>query len=207
MRSQMFTGLLLFVLIGLPGCKSVVSDHLIGVPLEAEQAQLCEGTWRMNDGVLYVKHTDGANLLVAMLEWDDDKGEFQMKQLHVTITTHQDARFVQMDAEEDDDEQEAMEEDSDPKDTTAGSEEKSWLLLGMLSSSGNDALVLYGPDFGRFKRALDEGQIQAELSEDGNTLHIKGDKASLDALVNPDTLLELFDMENPGVITRVGKVE
>ena len=197
MLNRMFTGLLLFVLIGLPGCKSVVSDHLIGVPLEAEQAQAYEGVWRLDDGVLHIKHLDGADLLVAGLEWDED--HFKINKYRVVVTGHQDARFVQMVAEE--------EGDDDNAGDAGEKEDKTWLLVGMLSASGDNALVLYGPDFGRFKLALDEGKIQGELSEDGNTLHIKGDKAALDALVNPDTLLELFDMKNPGVMTRIGKLE
>ncbi|MEZ6192824.1 MAG: hypothetical protein R3C45_16240 [Phycisphaerales bacterium] len=196
MRNLIVTGLLLCVLSGLPGCKSVVSDHLIGEPLEAEQAQAYEGTWRLDDSVQHIKHLDGADLLVAGLEWDEDT--FKLNQHHVVVTIHHDTRFAMM----------AAEDEEDGGAAPAGADgEKPWLLLGMVAASGDDALVLYAPDFDRFKRAFDEGKIQGELSEDGNTLHIKGDKASLDALVNPDTLHELFEMQNPGVMQRVGKLQ
>lgn len=197
MRNLVVTGLLLFVLSGLPGCKSVLSDHLIGEPLDAEQAKAYEGVWRAGDGVLHIKHLDGgADLLVAGLEWDEDT--FKMNQHHVVVTGHNDARFAMMVVEDEEDDGAA------PADAAGV---KPWLLLGMVSASGDDALVLYGPNFERFKKALDEGKIQGELSEDGNTLHIKGDKASLDALVDPDTLLELFQMQNPSVIQRIGKLQ
>ena len=195
MRNLVFT-VLLFALTVLPGCKSVVSDHLIGVPLEAEQAQAYEGTWRLDDSVQHIKHLDGANLLVAGLEWDEDT--FKMNQHRVVVTGHSDTRFAMMVVEDDEDGEAA------PAKAEGG---KPWLLLGMVAASGGDALVLYAPDFDRFKQAFDEGKIQGELSEDGNTLHIKGDKASLDALVTPDMLPELFQMKNPGVMTRIGKLD
>ncbi len=196
MRNLFFTGLLMFVLTGLPGCKAVVSDHMIGVPLEAEQAQTYEGVWRAGDGIQHIKHLDGADLIVAGLEWDKDN--FKMNRHHVVVTAHHDTRFAMMVVEDE-------QTDETVPDMAQG--DKPWLLLGMLSASGDDALVLYAPDFDRFKQALDEGKIQGELSEDGSTLHIKGDKASLDALVNPDTLPELFEMKNPGVMQRIGKLK
>lgn len=200
MRTFITTCLFVFLMSAMPGCKSVVSDHLIGLPLEAEEAQAYEGVWRAGDSTLHIKHLGGADLLVAGLEWDEDT--FKLNQHHVVITGHNDARFVMMVVEDEDGHGESGGEDEqvDPG-------EKPWLLLGMLSASGDDALVMYGPKFERFKRAFDEGKIQCELSEDGNTLHIKGDKASLDALVNPDTLSELFQMLEPGVMQRIGKLE
>lgn len=202
--------LTLLVLSMLPGCKSVVSDHLIGEPLEAEQARAYEGVWRAGDSTLHVKHLDGADLLVAGLEWEE--GGFKLNQHHVVVTGHQDARFVLMVVEEEEGEDKPV--DAAGGDEAGGDEaggdagdDKPWLLLGMLSASGDDALVLYDPNFERFKWALDEGKIQGDLSEDGNTLHIKGDKASLDALVNPETLLELFEVRNPGVMQRIGGLE
>lgn len=201
MRNLIVTGLL-FVLSGLPGCKSVISDHLIGVPLEAEQAQVYEGVWKAGESVLHIKHLESGDLLVAGLEWDDDR--FKLNQFHVVVTSHHGSRFVHKIVDESD------ELDLGPAGNTAGEgagANELYLLMGMLSSPDDDSIVLHGPTFERFKQALDAGEITGRVDDDGNELHIRGEKASLDALVDPERLHELFELLQPGVMTRVGELD
>lgn len=204
MKTQRISCLLLFVLLLMPGCKSVVSDHLIGEPLTSEQAQTYEGVWKVGQGVMHIKHTDGANLIVAGLEWKEDK--FVMNQHDVVVTQLGNARFAQMVAEDDDEQVEAGQTNAmtEPDEKA----DRPWLLLGLLSSADHNILVLNSPKFDRFVKALNDGDVEGILEDDGNTLHVQGDKAALDALLgNPDTLQTFFDLENPGVLIPVGKLD
>lgn len=201
--------LLVFVLTTLPGCKTVVSDHLIGEPVAAEEAQMYEGVWRFADSVMHVKHTEGANLVMAGLEWED--GEFEIQQMDMVVTGLGDARFLQivMDEDDDEDENENMDDgdDGDDDDDEADDEERPWMVLGIITSNEGHAVVISAPDFDRFAKALEDGVIEGELNDDGNTLHIHGEKAALDALITPDRLHELFELQEPIVITRISDLE
>jgi hypothetical protein len=219
MKSLAIACLLLFAVVMLPGCKTVVSDHMIGVPIEAEQAQAYEGVWRVGDSVMHVKHTDGANLVAAGVEWDDDG--FELEQMELIITEHGESRFLQMVAEDEDDDDEngdaddeaedgdgdGDEGDDDDDDDGDDEAERSWLVVGMMTGTDDQAVVLLPPDFDRFVKALDDGVIEAELDDDGKTLTIHGEKSSLDALVQPERLHELFNMDKPMVITRIGGLD
>ena len=196
--------LILCVLLVMPGCKSVVSDHLIGEPLTSEQAQMYEGVWKVGQGVMHIKHTDGASLVVAGLEWKEDK--FVMSQHDVVVTQLGNARFAQMVAENDDGQVDAGQ--ADAATPTDAKKDRPWLLLGLLTSADQNVLVLNSPKFDRFVKAMNDGDVEAILEGDGNTLHVRGDKAALDALLgNPDTLQTFFDIENPGVLIPVGKLD
>jgi hypothetical protein len=205
MKKLIATCLMMFAMTVLPACKSVVSDHLIGERLESEQAQAYEGVWRTNNAVVHIKNVGDGELIVAGLEWKD--GAFKLNELRVVVTRHQDANFVQMIA--DDDEEGNGADDTADADASEDTEpgDEPWLVLGLLSSPNEDTLVLNSPRFDRFKQAVQADQLEGQIEGDGNTVWIRGDKAALDGFVQPDRLHELFQLDDPGVLIRVGDLE
>ncbi len=180
----------------LTGCKSVVSDHLIGEPLATEEVQAFEGIWLMGETVLHVGHVEDNILAAGSLEWEGD--EFKIEQHTLVLTTKDDAVFIQMVPEKED-----GDEHNEGEETEDG--HHPWVIVGRLASpiSPDDRLaVIYLPEFERFEQLLDDGQITGELQDEGKTLHIKGDKASLDELVSGDHLKTLFHIEHPLVLQR-----
>ncbi len=196
---------LAFVLFTLPGCKTIVSDHLIGVPIAAEDAQMYEGVWQMDDGIFHVKHTEGANLVMASLEWSD--GEFEVNKMDMVITSLGDARFLQIVMDEDEDDGGEADDDDADDDEDGGDElddaAKPWVIFGLITGSEEQAIVISAPNFDRFVQALEADSIEGEVDDDGNTLHIHGDKGTLDALIDLERLHELFNLQEPVVITRI----
>lgn len=192
----------LLVLSMFPGCKSVVSDHLIGEPLGAEEAKAYEGVWRINDGVMHIKHVEGGDLIAAGVEWKDD--HFEVNELHTTVTVLGDMRIAQIVSEE----EEEGELDLGPAEPgEEAKKQRPWVLVGMVNASGDDSLVIYGPNFDRFEQALRSGELAGEVDEEGNTMHIQGDKAALDAFISGEPLTELFRVQNPQVMTRIGSAD
>ncbi len=187
--------LLLLLLVLTPGCKTVYSDHLIGEPIAAEDAEELEGIWRFGDSAMHVKHVEGGEYVAAVLEWDN--GKFKTNTMDLVITRLGDAHFLQVtEASEDGDEKEGHE---DPDDG-----EEPWIIAGLLTGLREDAVVLSAPEFDRIAEAIKAGVLEGEVDEDDNSLHIHGDKAALDGLIESGNLHELFHMQEPLVITRLG---
>jgi hypothetical protein len=196
MATRLLGCLLVIAAFGLTGCKSVVSDHLVGQPIAADEAEELEGVWRFGDSVLHVKHTEGGRFIAAGLDWDDDG--FKVEQLYLVVTEHADVRFlhaVEVEGEEEDEDAESdePEDGEDPR-----------IICGMLTGNDDHAVVLTIPRFERFIEALEAGAIEGDVNEDGNTVHIRGDKATLDALIEAETLHEFFNVKKPIVIKRLG---
>ena len=177
--------LLLLGLFLLPGCKSIVTDEYIGQPIAADEAEELEGVWKFDDTVLQVKHMRGADFLAVALDWHEDA--YKVNEFKMLITDHADVMMLF-----------AVNVDDE------GDEEDGWLICGLLTKSGDDAVVMFAPNFQRFKQALDNGEIRGGLDEDGNTLRIKSTKTSLEALITRDNLHEFFTMHRPLAIPRVG---
>ncbi|GAB4108109.1 MAG: hypothetical protein Kow00105_14190 [Phycisphaeraceae bacterium] len=178
------------------GCKSVVSDHLIGEPLAAEDVQEFEGIWLMGEKVLHVGHLKDNILIAGSMEWEE--GEFEIEQHTLVLTTKDDAVFLQMVPEK---------EDGEARDDNIETEDdhQPWVLVGRLASPvsiDDRLLVIYLPEFDQFEKCLNGGQITGELEDEGKTLHIQGDKASLDELVSGDNLKILFHIDHPLVLQR-----
>jgi hypothetical protein len=189
----------LCLLAGIQGCKSVVSDHLIGQPLDAEQAAEYEGVWGTGDSILYLKHVEGGTLVMAGVEWEEDA--FNLESHTIVVTSHRDTRFVLGAGKEDESEAHANNQAAE----SVEPDSKPWSLMGILVSSSDGSLVLYATRFDGFKQAMDDGQLECELKDDDRTLHIQGDKAALDAFIQPDNLHKLFNYQKPGVLTRISE--
>ena len=206
MRRLIATSLMLLILSPIIGCKSVESDHLIGEPLTSDQAEKFEGVWQFEDSVLHVKHVEGGRFVAAGLEWDDDG--FEVEHMEVVVTHHAGARFLHVLAEEDEDEHDADDGethaeagDNDEENTEADS--RPWIIAGMLTRMESDVIVLNITDFDEFTGAVEADALQGEADEDGNTLHIQGDKQALDDLIDPEALRQLFHIDKPIVIIRL----
>jgi len=179
------------------GCKSVVSDHLIGEPLATEKVQAFEGIWLMGETVLHVGHVEDNILIAGSMEWEDD--EFEIEQHTLVMTTKDDVVIVQMVPEKEE------EESLDGREEKSDGDHHPWVIVGRLASpiSPNDRMaVIYLPEFERFEQMLNDGQITGKLEDEGKTLHIQGDKALLDELVSGDNLKILFHIDHPLVLQR-----
>lgn len=215
MKTLAATCLLVFTLLTMPGCKSVTSDHLIGAPIEDKEAGAFEGAWKLDNNVLHIKQTDGANLIVAGLNWDNDTKSYSVKQFKLVITQLDENRYAQVVVEDEDKDADAdgqtpaMDKSADTDKATpdAESKPKPWLLVGLLVKSGNDALVLYSPNFKRYEKAINDGELKGTVDQDGNDMHITADQADLDAFFSNHPMTELFQMDNPGVVTRIPNAE
>ena len=193
MRSLTAASLLLLLVL-MPGCKTVYSDHLIGEPIAAEDAKELEGIWRFGDSAMHVKHIEGGEFVAAFLEWEE--GEFEMGTMDLVITRLGDAHFLHAtEATEDEDEDE---DNQDPEDG-----DEPWIIAGLLTGLQEHAVVLSAPEFDHFVQAIEAGVLEGEVDEDDNSLHIRGDKAALDGLIEQGNLHELFHMQEPLVITRI----
>lgn len=186
---------LLLLLVLISGCKTVYSDHLIGEPIAAEKAEKLEGIWRFGDSAMHVKHTEGGAYVAAVLEWDDE--EFEMSTMDLVITQHGDVHILHA--------TEATEGGGEDEDSDASDDgDEPWVIAGLLTGVQEGAVVLSAPEFDRFVEAIEAGVIEGEVDEDDNSLHIRGDKAALDGLIESEDLHELFHMQEPLVITRMG---
>lgn len=200
MKRLIATSLMLLILSPIIGCKSVESDHLIGEPLTSDQAEKFEGVWQFEDSVMHVKHVEGGRFVAAGLDWDDDG--FEVEQMEIAVTNHAGARFLHVLSEEEEDELEPAEGDSDEAGTEADG--RPWVIAGMLTRMENGVIVLNITNFDEFVGAVEADTVQGEVDEGGDTLHIQGDKQALDDLVDPEKLSELFHIDKPIVIIRLG---
>jgi len=199
-RHLTLTSLICLIVLSL-GCKSVTTEQLIGVPLDAETAEEYDGIWKLGDTVFFVQHEeddDEGELEVAHVEHNDNG--FELNQSEAVLTRHHDMRFIHfVDEEDEDDDAEGDEGDDE--------ENEPWILLGIVSEVNDDALVLFLPNYDRFEQALNENELAGELEDDGNTIHLQCDKETLDDYMSPDRFHEFFEMNQPGIMTRIGDVD
>lgn len=210
MKTSHTTCLIVMALSLLPGCKSVTSDHLIGEPIAEDELKLCEGTWNFNDGALHVNRVHETNLRIAEVGWDDQKQQFKLNQMEVAVTElkvdDETRRFLQMvneNKDEDNGEHEAEDASADTEETQADEKSGPWLIVGMITALDDDTLVLYPVRFTRFEQAIHNGELQGEVDDEGSNLHIQADKAAQDTFFAQLAVSEFFNIDDPGVITRI----
>ena len=144
-----------------------------------------EGKWLASDGVVYVKFLGDGRVRVAGI--NEEKGEFKLNQQTVVVTTLGDAMYVNF-----------------PLPPTGKPEH---YTLGRLTTVGEgDAMVLYGPRLKVFQEAVEGGKLKGEVKKGENVSGVViSDRAALEKFLSERPMSELFDVDKPLVLTRIGE--
>jgi len=163
----------------------VATKEPVGTPIGEKLAAKIDGKWIAADGVVFVKFLEKGRVRVAGVS--EEKGEFKLNQQTIVVTLMDDAIYTHFPMPD------------------KGTPEK--YSLGRLTVVGDgEAMVLYGPRFNVFKEAVDGGKLKGEV-EDGE--NVKGvtitDKAALEKFLKEHTASELFNIDQPLILTRLGE--
>lgn len=189
----------------LTSCTYVACKAPVGEKAKAEIAEKLNGTWRIEDGVVYVKYIGDGNVLVAGVK--EDKKEFKLTQQTVIVTTIGDEMYLNLPMPE---------------------EKPDRYMLMRLAGGGKAPLVMYGPKSQPFAEAVRTGKLKGEIDgpvpqpargseadakssrerRQGRSLGegvVIDDRAALEEFIRKQPTSALFDVERPLVFTRIGE--
>lgn len=183
--TRAFLVLTAMVCLPLTACTYVATKEPLGTPITEKLGAKIEGKWITADGVVFVKYLKEGRVRVAGVS--EEKGEFKLNQHMLVVTQMDDTLYTHF----------AMPDKGTPEKYS----------LGRLTTVGDgQSMVLHGPRFSVFKKAVESGQLKGEV-EDGE--NVKGatitDKAALEKFLKEHAASELFNIDQPLILTRLGE--
>lgn len=191
--------LVALLLLALGACSSVTTTHLLGEPIDAEQAARLEGAWVGGDSIFFVHHVGEGKTHVGTARWNDGEQKFTIEQDTVFVRAVGEAVILQI--------AEQREQESETR----------YSLTRLLITESGEIIYL-AADADRFAAAIKRGELKGEAQGDGEVVegfaatrsknvHLTGAKAEIDAYLTPERLSLLFPVEASGVLRRIENVE
>ena len=173
----------------LTGCKTVVSMNPVGIPDTEIKKEQYEGIWQIDEGAIQCKFAkDGKTLVVGGVEWNDDAQEYKLQQIKVDLRKIGDRRFLNLLSQDDDTE-------------TTGPR---YFFAEYNFKDGNEEyILLWYPDFGKFKEAIEENKIVGSATDDTVTITEKPE--SLMTFLQQYQDKDLFNYREPIIIRRIAR--
>jgi hypothetical protein len=180
-------------LLGSGGCSSVVSVHPVGARItdeNSESLQTIAGVWYAADlGTVFIKTVPGGELKIAGMEWSNDA--FSCDTITAILAENDGRLFINITDFGDED---------GPKETNH---------LFMWVATLDENMVLFMPDPAAFAAAVEAKEIAGEVSKDNDstTVRLSAEKEKLDAFLAGARMRQIFDVERPLVLRRIGELK
>ncbi len=174
-------------LVGIFGCESVNSRHILGEKIQDDLAEQLDGTWVHGDAALTFHQTAPGEMRAAGVEWDDEEKKFKMLEFQLILSRLDDSIFLNL---------------VRPVDLELPPEEKvegMWYQF-MRCELGEDEMTVWGVSTDPFAKAVEAktltGRVDTKLDDQGEIqerhVWIEGDKAALDRFVRDAGIEKLF---------------
>jgi len=189
-RLILYKPLAILLLLAVAGCEAVTTNELLGSRSKDNPLNevAFDGVWVTEEEPCFVKRVNESELRVAVVEWEDD--HFQLHEMTVILTTDQDVPYLNL-----------IEPDSPEG-------KPNYTFLRVLSA-GSSEIVLVPAKTSTFEAAVKEGRIAGTIKKEllSTAVHLQATTEELDALVDPQTIADQFDVSSPLVFRRLSSTE
>ena len=171
----------------LTSCTFVACKEPVGTPVKEGIAEKFDGTWQAAGSVMHVKFLGDGRVLVASIS--DEKEGFKLSQQTVIVTMIDKGMYANFPL------------------PAEGKPQCYALARVAEGGGGNNPLVLYGPKFNVFSAAVEGGKLPGEVKKESEavTSVTISDRAALEKFIRERPVSELFNVEEPLVLTRIGE--
>jgi hypothetical protein len=162
------------------GCDSVSLSEPFGDPVDANERAKLVGTWQFGDaaGHLLVKQTKQGELIAGLMQWDEANGGYRVDNLELVATQFGEHQFIHL------------------RNRKEPEKQRGW-SFARYEGGDEEELLTYIPLAKRFEQAVDNGQLQGNVSKENRHLRVQvtSARAEVEAFLKAGTIADYFSKE------------
>lgn len=180
------------------GCKTVYTTSIAGTP-SAQIASEIEGTWKLEDGIVYIKALEDGKFMMANVDWK--KNQWKLTQRIIIATETDNHKLLYMGNSE-------PEEGEDNSKPITDNDDKQYAFLKLLYHGKKpDIIIVYPPDPEAVAKAIEAGKLKGTFERDdkGKVKNVisKSNTDEFQTYLKDTPTAELFQMEAPITLVRM----